>query len=36
MFILEGGEIVDVLVYDDVQARCGGNVGGRESLRHLG
>lgn len=35
MFLLEGGEIVDVLIYDDVQARSGGNVGGGESLRHL-
>jgi hypothetical protein len=36
MFVLECGQIIDVLVYDDVQAWSGGNIGGRESLRHFG
>lgn len=28
MFLLEGSEVVDILVYNDVQAWSGGNVGG--------
>lgn len=35
MLLLEGGEVVDVLVYNDVQARSGRNVSSGESLGHV-